>query len=122
MNKKVLVTGSTKGIGQGLLKKFHDENWDVCVSGRDNQLVEKLTYRLNEVREKQEIANRDFMTVGGMGHASAIALGIAIQRPDTTVVCLDGDGAALMHLGAMAMVGELKPLNFVHILCICLLV
>ena len=55
MNKRVLVTGSTKGIGQGILKKFHDENWDVCVSGRDNHLVEKLTYRLNEVRENSTI-------------------------------------------------------------------
>ena len=52
MNKRVLVTGSTKGIGQGILKKFHEENWDVCVSGRDNQLVEKLKHGLNEVREK----------------------------------------------------------------------
>ena len=55
MNKRVLVTGSTKGIGQGVLQKFHEENWDVCVSGRDNQLVEKLTHRLNEVRENSTI-------------------------------------------------------------------
>jgi NAD(P)-dependent dehydrogenase (short-subunit alcohol dehydrogenase family) len=55
MNKRVLVTGSTKGIGQGILKKFHDENWDVCVSGRDSHLVEKLTYRLNQVRENSTI-------------------------------------------------------------------
>ena len=55
MNKRVLVTGSTKGIGQGILKKFHEENWDVCVSGRDNLLVEKLKHGLNEVRENSTI-------------------------------------------------------------------
>jgi len=55
MNHKVLITGSTKGIGKGILEKFHSENWDVCVSGRDNQLVEKLTSRLNELRENSTI-------------------------------------------------------------------
>ena len=43
MNKRVLVTGSTKGIGQGILNKFHAENWDVCITGRDNQQVKKNT-------------------------------------------------------------------------------
>ena len=47
MNKRVLVTGSTKGIGQGILKKFHEGNWDVCVTGRNNQQVTKLENKLN---------------------------------------------------------------------------
>jgi 3-oxoacyl-[acyl-carrier protein] reductase len=55
MNPKVLITGSTKGIGKGILEKFHTENWDVCVSGRDNQLVEKLTSTLNQLRENSAI-------------------------------------------------------------------
>ena len=58
---------------------------------------------------------RDFLTVGGMGHASQIALGVALQRPDRSVYCLDGDGALLMHMGALPIAGELKPENFKHI-------
>ena len=55
MNKRVLVTGSTKGIGQGILKKFHEENWDVCVTGRNNQQVTKLENKLNEIRKNSAI-------------------------------------------------------------------
>ncbi|MCG5548893.1 phosphonopyruvate decarboxylase [Halorhodospira halochloris] len=58
---------------------------------------------------------RDFLTVGSMGHSSQIALGIALQRPDRTVVCLDGDGAALMHMGGLASIGARRPGNFYHI-------
>lgn len=58
---------------------------------------------------------RDFLTVGSMGHSSSIALGIALQKPDRRVWCLDGDGAALMHLGAMAVIGSNKPANLIHI-------
>jgi short-subunit dehydrogenase len=46
MNKRVLVTGSTKGIGQGILNKFHAENWDVCITGRDDQHVTKIQKKL----------------------------------------------------------------------------
>ena len=58
----------------------------------------------------------DFLTVGSMGHASSIALGIALEKKDRKVFCLDGDGAALMHMGAMATIGSVSPKNFVHIL------
>jgi phosphonopyruvate decarboxylase len=60
--------------------------------------------------------NRDFLAVGSMGHASQIALGIALAKPDRLVCCLDGDGAAIMHLGAMAIIGSLSPANFRHII------
>lgn len=55
------------------------------------------------------------MTVGGMGHASMIAYGIAINKPDRQVICIDGDGAALMHMGAMAFIASQAPENFIHI-------
>lgn len=58
---------------------------------------------------------RDFLTVGSMGHASQIALGIALERTDRKVWCFDGDGAALMHLGSMAIVADKAPANFVHV-------
>jgi phosphonopyruvate decarboxylase len=57
----------------------------------------------------------DFLTVGSMGHASQIALGIARSKPEANVVCLDGDGAALMHLGGFATIGATEVGNLLHI-------
>lgn len=57
-----------------------------------------------------------FMTVGGMGHASMIAFGLAKKRPDKKVVCIDGDGAALMHMGAIPFIAQQAPENFYHII------
>jgi len=57
----------------------------------------------------------DFLTIGSMGHSSSIALGIAINKPNTKVWCLDGDGAVLMHMGSMAVIGSIRPKNMVHI-------
>ena len=51
----------------------------------------------------------DYLTVGSMGHASSIAPGIVLQKPDRTIWCIDGDGAALMHMGAMAVIGKAAP-------------
>jgi len=58
---------------------------------------------------------RDFLTVGSMGHASQIALGIALAQPDRRVWCFDGDGAAIMHMGSMAIVANKAPKNYVHV-------
>lgn len=58
---------------------------------------------------------RDFLTVGSMGHASMIALGIALQHPERKVYCFDGDGACIMHMGNMAIVGSKCPSNYVHV-------
>jgi len=58
----------------------------------------------------------DFLTVGSMGHASQIALGIALAKPEREVFCLDGDGAALMHLGAIAIIGSRNVNNLKHII------
>ena len=59
---------------------------------------------------------RDFLTVGSMGHASHIALGIAMAKPERKVWCFDGDGAAIMHMGSMAIVASKAPKNFVHVI------
>ena len=58
---------------------------------------------------------RDFLTVGSMGHASQIALGIAMEKLDRTVWCFDGDGASIMHMGSMAIVAQKAPKNYVHV-------
>ncbi|MFT3806895.1 phosphonopyruvate decarboxylase [Arenimonas sp.] len=76
----------------------------------------KTSREVFELRARANGAQRDFLTVGGMGHTSSIALGVALGNPERRVVCLDGDGSALMHLGAMAIIGDLKPKNLVHVL------
>ncbi|KAA9050618.1 phosphonopyruvate decarboxylase [Bacteroides xylanisolvens] len=58
---------------------------------------------------------RDFLTVGAMGHASQIALGIALEKQDRKVWCFDGDGASIMHMGSMAIVANKAPQNYVHV-------
>ena len=58
---------------------------------------------------------RDFLTVGSMGHASQIALGIALQKPERRIFCFDGDGASIMHMGNMAITASMKCKNYIHI-------
>ncbi len=57
----------------------------------------------------------DFLTVGSMGHSSSIALGVAINKPEQRIWCIDGDGAVLMHMGSMAVIGANKPKNLIHV-------
>ena len=57
----------------------------------------------------------DFLTVGSMGHSSSIALGVALNKPDKKIWCVDGDGAVLMHMGSMAVLGANKPQNLIHV-------
>ena len=77
----------------------------------------KASRELFEVREANGQSHKyDFLTVGSMGHSSSIALGVSINQPNRKIWCIDGDGAALMHMGAMAVVGSYKPNNLVHIL------
>jgi len=75
-----------------------------------------ISRELYELRDKAGAGHaRDFLTVGSMGHASSIALSIALQKTELQVTCLDGDGAALMHMGSFAAIGTQKPRNYCHI-------
>lgn len=76
-----------------------------------------ISRELFEFREKNNDSHqRDFLTVGAMGHASQIALGIALEQKQRTIWCFDGDGACIMHMGAMAIIANKSPRNYVHIL------
>ena len=76
----------------------------------------KLSREIFEIRERRgEGHQRDFLTVGSMGHASMIALGIAREKPDRPVWCLDGDGAFLMHMGTLPVIANSGVKNFVHV-------
>lgn len=76
----------------------------------------KLSRELYEYRDATSGSHeKDFLTVGSMGHSSSIALGIALARKDRKVFCLDGDGAFIMHMGALTNIGFLAPHNMIHI-------
>lgn len=76
----------------------------------------KASRELFEIREANGQSHKyDFLTVGSMGHSSSIALGVAAQKPGQKTWCIDGDGAVLMHMGAMAVIGANKPENYVHV-------
>lgn len=88
------------------------------ISGEDPivSTTGKASRELFEAREANGQSHKyDFLTVGSMGHSSSIALGIALNKPNTKIWCVDGDGAALMHMGAMAVLGANAPKNLIHI-------
>lgn len=69
--------------------------------------------------QKGQSHAQDFLTVGSMGHCSSIALGVALakrKQSEQSVLCIDGDGAALMHMGSLATIGKCDLPNFKHIL------
>ena len=77
----------------------------------------RATRELFWLRERRnETKAHDFLNVGSMGHASSVALGMALAKPERKVVVLDGDSAAMMHMGAMTMVSKLNVPNFMHII------
>ena len=89
--------------------KYSDEDIIISTTG-------KASRELFEIRERNQQSHKyDFLTVGSMGHSSSIALGVALNKPDKKIWCIDGDGAALMHMGAMAVIGTNNPPNFIHI-------
>ena len=76
----------------------------------------KVSRELFETRVANDQSHKyDFLTVGSMGHSSSIALGVAINKPEQRIWCIDGDGAVLMHMGSMAVLGSNKPKNMIHV-------
>ena len=90
----------------------------VKVSGEDPivSTTGKASRELFETRVANGQSHKyDFLTVGSMGHSSSIALGVALNKPDKKIWCVDGDGAVLMHMGSMAVLGANKPQNLIHV-------
>ena len=86
-----------------------DKDAIVSTTGMISRELFEYRTRMNQGHE------RDFLTVGSMGHASQIALGIALEKPDRTIWCFDGDGATIMHMGSMAIVAQKAPKNYIHV-------
>lgn len=111
-NKQVEYKNSFSMSREEIVKRI------VAVSGDDLVIstTGKVSRELFEIRENnKEGHHRDFLTVGSMGHSSSIALGVAINKPNSKIWCIDGDGALLMHMGSVAVIGSITPHNFVHI-------
>ncbi len=89
------------------------------ISGKDPIIATtgKASRELFEIRVANNQGHEtDFLTVGSMGHTSSIALSVALHKPNVKVWCIDGDGAALMHMGAMGVIGAIRPKNLIHVL------
>lgn len=89
------------------------------IIGRNAAIVSTtgmVSRELFEYRQSLKTDNaKDFLTVGGMGHAASIAQGLALADPTSEVWCFDGDGALLMHAGTMAVIAKSSLTNFFHI-------
>ena len=94
---------------KAILNKFDSKTLYISTTG-------KLSRELYELRNENDESNDDLYIVGGMGHASAIALGLLQNINDRNIVCLDGDGSVLMHTGNLSLLGSEKYKNFIHIL------
>lgn len=121
--KGALIYEKKKYANSYLMKREDILEHILAVTG-DNPIISttgKTSRELFELREKNKLVDdvnvhsRDFLTVGSMGHSSSIALGMALQLPERNIWCIDGDGAILMHGGAMAVIGKAQPENLIHV-------
>ena len=93
-----------------IIEKLKEDCTLICTTG-------KTSRELYEIRERNKQAHfSDFLTVGSMGHCSSIALGVAIAKPEKNVICIDGDGSLIMHMGSLVTIGNMKLKNYIHIL------
>ena len=120
--KKGLFEPYKKKKSNATTKQFlREEAIKIAVERLGNEIITVCTTgmasrELFEYRSKKKLSlKRDFLTVGGMGHASQIALGIAMAKPNKQVACFDGDGAVLMHMGSLPLIGRSECENFLHI-------
>lgn len=106
-NSNVIVRESAI---RSIIKTIHQDDVIVSTTGKiSRELYESSKLILNN-------CSQSFFTVGSMGHASMIALGIALNKTNKRIYCIDGDGAVLMHMGALPFIAKQNPNNFVHIL------
>ena len=111
-DQSVIYQNSNSLLREDIIKEITNISGDDIVISTTG----KTSRELFEIRENTNVSHKsDFLTVGSMGHSSAIALGISLNKPRTRVWCIDGDGAVLMHMGSMAIIGSQRPKNLIHI-------
>jgi len=108
IDKEVSILSREDAIEE-VVKNCSDSDLFVSTTGMPSR-------ELFEIREKNNQSHeRDFLTVGSMGHASMIALGLAGSSSGNRVICLDGDGSSLMHLGNLTTIGQSANPTFIHV-------
>jgi len=95
---------------QTIVNHLSEDDMVVSTTGKSSR--ELFEYR----EELKQGHGNDFLTVGSMGHSSSIALGVALNNPNKKIFCFDGDGAILMHMGSLALIGSMKVENFHHVM------
>lgn len=118
--QKNALTYEKKKIYRNENKLLREDVIRCIVAASENDVIVCTTGKagreLFEIREAGGQGHeRDFLTVGSMGHCSSIAMGIAVHQPEKRVWCIDGDGAMLMHLGALPTIASCSPKNMVHV-------
>jgi phosphonopyruvate decarboxylase len=93
-----------------VLKSLPKDTIYIATTGRATRELYDLRLINNENHKN------DFLNVGAMGHGSSIGMGMAIAQKERFVVCLDGDAASIMHMGAMTTAGKIASKNFIHII------
>lgn len=118
-----------KGVLSGKKKPIQDDNYPLsreeAIKAVLNAAPADAIYSATTGRASRELYHvrescgeghsLDFLNVGSMGHASSVALGLALGSPDRRVICLDGDAAAIMHMGALTMPSNHEVPNFLHV-------
>lgn len=100
-----------ESVLRSIINKSRPEDLVICTTGKASREV----YEIRREQIAPSAVVSDLLVVGGMGHGSAIALGVA-TRTSKRVILIDGDGALLMHMGTMATIGRQRLDNFIHIL------
>lgn len=109
-DKKYEFELNREGAIKLVIDQLKSDDIVISTTGKTSREVFEYRKSLNQTHEK------DFLTVGAMGHTSSIAMGIAIEKKDRNVFCIDGDGSVLMHMGSLAINGMMKGVeNFKHI-------
>ena len=109
VNSQLELTLSREEAIRTVAAALGEKDCIVSTTGMISRELFEYRAAMNEGHE------RDFLTVGSMGHASQIALGIALAQPERRVWCFDGDGATIMHMGSMAIVANKAPENYIHV-------
>lgn len=110
--QNIEVNGLTMSREEAIRKVTSSIEDNACIVSTTGMISRELFEARTAWNQGHE---RDFLTVGSMGHASQIALGIALQKPERRVYCFDGDGASIMHMGNMAIIASMKCKNYVHV-------
>jgi len=93
-----------------ILSDLPNHYFTVCSTG-------KISREVYEIRDELELGhNHDFLTVGSMGHCSSIALGLSLGNPSNHIICIDGDGSLIMHMGSLATMAKVASKNIHYVL------